>query len=64
MTDKKGYQCTKCGRTKISSNELAPECCNSPMQQVPLDSCVKPPADAESARTFDDDDACDDFRSG
>jgi hypothetical protein len=64
MTDKKGYQCKICGRKEIVTDETVPNCCDEPMQQIPLDVCIKPPADAESARTSDDDEACDDFRSG
>lgn len=63
MTIKKGYECKECGRKEIITDGSVPECCGQPMQQVPLDVCMKPPADAESARTVDEDDACDDSRS-
>lgn len=63
MTIKKGYECQECGRTEIVTDGSVPECCGQPMEQLPLDVCMKPPADAESARTMDDDEACDDSRS-
>jgi len=62
MSEKKGYQCEDCGRTEIVSDGSVPHCCGKPMQEVPLDVCMKPPADAESARFTDDDEACDDSR--
>ena len=62
MTEKKGYECEICGHKEIVTGNNVPECCGTPMKQVPLDVCMKPPADAESARTMDDDEACDDFR--
>jgi hypothetical protein len=63
MTEKIGYKCEECGRTEIvTAGESIPECCGKPMEEVPLDVCMKPPADAESARMTDDDEACDDSR--
>ena len=62
MTEKKGYECEICGHKEIVTGNDVPECCGTRMKQVPLDVCMKPPADAESARTMDDDEACDDFR--
>jgi hypothetical protein len=64
MTEKKGYECEICGHKEIVTGNKVPQCCRTPMKQVPLEACMKPPADAESARTRDDDEACDDFRSG
>ena len=62
MTEKKGYECSECGKKEIVEDGSIPECCNQKMKQVPLDVCMKAPADAEHARTMDDDEACDDFR--
>lgn len=62
MTEKRIYECQECGRTEIVSDETTPRCCGQPMEQVPLEVCTKPPADAESARTRDEDEACDDSR--
>jgi len=62
MVEKKGYQCEECGRKEIVTDGSIPHCCGQPMNEVPLEVCTKPPADAESARTTDDDEACDDFR--
>jgi hypothetical protein len=64
MAEKKGYECEECGRTEVVTDGSVPECCGKPMKQVSLDVCMKPPADAESARPMDDDEACDDFRGG
>ena len=62
MSEKIGYQCEECGRTEIVTNGSVPKCCGKPMKEAPLDVCMKPPADAESARMTDDDEACDDSR--
>jgi hypothetical protein len=62
MSEKKGYKCEDCGRTEIVSDGIVPQCCGKSMQEVPLDVCTKPPADAENARFTDDDEACDDSR--
>ncbi|MBS3801481.1 MAG: hypothetical protein KGY65_01895 [Candidatus Thermoplasmatota archaeon] len=64
MTEKIGYQCKECGRTEIVTDGSVPECCGKPMKEAPLEVCMKPPADAESARMTDDDEACDDSRGG
>jgi hypothetical protein len=62
MVERKGYECQECGRKEIVTDGSVPECCGQPMKEVPLEVCLKPPADAESARTTDNDEACDDFR--
>ena len=62
MSEKIGYQCEECGRTEIVTDASVPKCCGKPMKEAPLDVCMKPPADAESARMTDDDEACDDSR--
>lgn len=63
MSVKKGYKCNTCGKTIITENDSNPYCCDAPMTQVPLDICLQP-AHAEHARPMNDEDACDDFRSG
>jgi len=63
MSEKKGYKCKTCGKTIITENEAVPYCCQAPMTQAPLDICLQP-AHAEHARPMNDEDACDDFRSG
>ena len=62
MNEKKGYKCEECGRTEVVTDGSVPNCCEKPMQEVTLDVCMKPPADAESARMTDNDEACDDSR--
>ena len=60
---KETYKCEDCGKTvKVSGGET-PECCGKPMKKLPLDICLQP-AHAEHARPMDEENACDDFRSG
>jgi hypothetical protein len=63
MGDKKGYKCIECGKTLIIENNKTPKCCDKTMHEVPLDICTQP-AHAEHSRPMDEEDACDDFRSG
>ena len=63
MSEKKGYKCEICGKTIITENDTIPSCCQATMTQVPLDICLQP-SHAENARPMNDEDACDDFRSG
>lgn len=60
----KKYECEECGKIIESSNEnVTPECCGKSMKQLPLDFCMQP-AHPEHARPMDDDEPCDDGRSG
>ena len=61
MTEKK-FKCIECGK-QITSLENNPECCGEPMKQEPLDKCVQP-HDAEYSGPFEEDEPCDDGRSG
>ena len=61
MTEKK-FECIDCGK-QVKSSENNPECCGKPMKQLPLDVCVQP-TDTEHARVMEDDEPCDDGRSG
>lgn len=56
------YHCDDCGRymTKEEAKGDAPECCGHRMRSIPYTECVKDPAFAEHARSFDDDVPCDD----
>jgi len=63
MEGEKAYQCENCGKTVKISDEKIPECCGKLMKKLPLDICLQP-AHAEHTRPMDDEDACDDFRSG
>ena len=63
MEEEKTYQCENCGKTVKISDEKIPECRGKLMKKPPLDICLQP-AHAEHARPMEDEDACDDFRSG
>ena len=57
---KKAYRCPGCGEEVIvADSSEVPDCCGEPMNQIPLEDCTKA-ANAESARFFDEDGACDD----
>lgn len=54
------YKCEECGKEMtIDAKANIPECCGEKMKQVPLDLCTSP-HDAETSRTQNADDACDD----
>ena len=57
------YECDVCGKRTKKSDKNIPECCNKPMKKIKLDICTQP-AHAEHSRPMDEEDACDDFRSG
>ena len=57
------YECENCGKNAKSSEENIPECCGKPMKKIPLGICTQP-AHAEHSRSMEDEDSCDDFRSG
>jgi hypothetical protein len=58
--EKKAFRCKHCEDEKVvDADTITPECCGEPMMQVPLESCSKP-FNSESARPFEDEDACDD----
>lgn len=56
---KEKYHCKECGKT-IEADE-SENCCGSPMEK--LTSCTTAPS-AEHARLTNDDEPCDDGRSG
>jgi hypothetical protein len=64
MTNELTYECTKCRKkiTVVESNKQ-PECCGTPMKQLPLDICLQP-SHPEHARSMDHEEPCDDFRDG
>lgn len=62
---KEVYLCEECSKV-VPKGECCdvPECCGKPMKVLPLEECVKPPADAEHARFDDEDEPCSDGRTG
>jgi hypothetical protein len=57
------YECESCGKKQKSSDETHPDCCGKPMKQIPLDTCTQP-HEAEYSGPFEEDEPCDDNRSG
>jgi len=67
MSKKIAYRCEACGKiVEIVDGEMTmPECCERSMvKDDSLDFCEKPPGDPEYARLFDNNDPCDDGRTG
>ena len=60
--DKK-YKCSNCEKTINISDGKIPECCGKKMIKLPLDLCIQP-SHAEHSRPMDNEDVCDDGRSG
>jgi hypothetical protein len=64
MDRKKAYRCEICkGQVVTSESGPTPECCGHAMQNIALDQCTLSTT-AEHARFDQEDDACDDGRSG
>ena len=63
MDKEETYKCEDCGKIIKTTKSENPKCCNKPMKKTSLDICTQP-AHAEHARPMEDEDACDDFRSG
>ncbi|MBW2108410.1 MAG: hypothetical protein JRI36_07095 [Deltaproteobacteria bacterium] len=67
MTGNLIYQCEACGREVQAQGAEPPAlsgCCGAPIKAVePLSACTTAPS-AEHARAADEDDPCDDGRSG
>ena len=61
--EEKKYSCKECGNTIITSDSAIPDCCGKPMEQIPMDVCTHAFSD-EIARPFNEDEPCDDARSG
>ncbi|MEF8880008.1 MAG: hypothetical protein V5A64_06435 [Candidatus Thermoplasmatota archaeon] len=59
----KKYKCRECEKIIKGEYEEPPECCDEPMEEVPLDVCTQP-AQPEHARPMRDDEPCDDGRGG
>jgi hypothetical protein len=57
------YKCTICGKEMKEKEGIIPECCGKPMKKIPLDLCTQP-AHAEHARPMENEDVCNDGRSG
>ena len=64
MSQEKAYRCDICkGEVVTASDGAIPVCCGQAMQTIPLDQCTLTTT-AEHARFDQEDDACDDGRSG
>jgi hypothetical protein len=61
--EKKTYECENCGKRVKKSNKQEPECCGKPMKQLPLDVCLHA-SGAEDSRPMENEEPCDDGRSG
>ena len=58
------YQCQTCQRTAtIEEGENIPNCCGKPMEKQTREICLQP-AHSEHARPMEDEEPCNDFRSG
>jgi len=58
------YECQSCKRTAtVEEGNPAPECCGKPMKQLPKEICLQP-GNPESQRPMEEEEPCDDFRSG
>jgi hypothetical protein len=64
MPEKRTFQCQDCKKIKEAlTTDKTPECCGLPMQALPLDQCTLS-STAEHSRFDDEDEPCDDGRSG
>ena len=60
----KEYQCQSCKRTAtVIDYKETPTCCGKPMKIIQREICLQP-THPEHARPMEDEDACNDFRSG
>ena len=59
----KMFECKECGKKLKTSDEKNPKCCDKPMKQIPLDNCIQPHS-AEYSGPFEEEEPCDDGRSG
>jgi hypothetical protein len=57
--EKRTYHCDECGKYSNAEGEDVPECCGGKMREMSLEECVKDPAFAEHARSFEGDRPCD-----
>ncbi len=63
---KEEYECRECGKVVTGTSATIPECCDQPMptkKQLEMERCVQP-QNPEAQRFDNEDDACDDGRSG
>jgi len=57
------FKCENCGKKVVVSDGSVPSCCGKPMVRLPLDVCTQ--ADhAESTRSMESNEPCDDGRAG
>lgn len=57
------YECENCGKRIKTSDDKIPDCCHKLMKKIDLDICTQP-AHSEHSRPMEEEDVCDDFRSG
>lgn len=57
------YQCMSCKRTVNAKSNEIPKCCGKSMKKIPIEICLQP-SHSEHSRPMEDEDACNDFRSG
>ena len=58
------YECQSCKRTAtVADNQDPPECCGKKMHQKTKEICIQP-AHPEHARPMEEEEPCNDFRSG
>jgi hypothetical protein len=64
MPEKKAFQCDRCKRETLATDDGGtPACCGKPMQSIPMDQCTLSTT-AEHSRFDQDDEPCDDGRAG
>ena len=64
MSGQKAYRCEICkGQAVAPSGHPIPECCGQAMQNIPMEQCTLSTT-AEHARFDQEDEPCDDGRSG
>lgn len=64
MSEDQAYECEICkGQLMARTGASTPQCCGRAMKNIPLEQCTLS-ATAEHARLDDDDEPCDDGRSG
>ena len=63
MEEKSEFECVICKKTIRVPVNAMPSCCGKKMKKMPIDNCTQP-AHAEHSRPMENEDACDDGRSG
>lgn len=62
--ERRAYECDQCnGQVIVDAGAKTPECCGQKMKVIPLDQCTQADT-AEHARFENNNEPCDDGRSG